>query len=68
MTKEILKFRKALENLKKAETELNAVVSPLMKEASMDTLQNLIDVLPREYNGTRRIYEAMLKLDKNEIP
>lgn len=65
MKEEIKKFKSVLSKLKGAEKELNKTVSLKLKDTTnIDELQGLLDTLPLEYKGRRRIIEKILKLQK----
>lgn len=63
-------FQKAEVSLSFAEAEINKIVSPIIKEAiktnETDVLLELVEKLPRSYDGCRRIYEAILRISRRE--
>ena len=65
----IADFEKAQKHLDKCEKELNKSVGPLLKECGEDlyAIQGLIEQLPKGYNGTRKLYELIYRIQKSSI-
>jgi len=58
-------YRSADEALTAAEKNLNRFCNEEMKtRTTVEALQELTEILPRSYPGTRRIYERILRLDE----
>lgn len=60
-------FREAQSRFKAAEDSLNEALNPhLQKCSSISDYQKLLDILPARYHGTRRIYEAIIRIEDNK--
>ena len=56
-------FNTAQAKLKQVETALNkAVENEMQKCKTVDQLHDLVNSLPKNYKGSRRIYEQILRL------
>lgn len=60
-------FKKAYEKLVLAESNLNWFVEETLKsDLSVDELIQLAEELPKNYRGSRRIYEKIVRLQDDE--
>ena len=66
----IYEFEMAWKKMKNTSKQLDNVVSPLIRkmleDKSIADLRDLVDVLPKDYRGSRRIYEAMIHIEDEE--
>ncbi len=66
----ITSFVFAQKEFKLREKELDEQIQPLLvkyrDEKNIDKLEDLIDQLPKDYRGIRRIYQAILEIEEGE--
>ena len=64
MNSAIRRYKRAEAELKAAEEALNAAVNPHIAKAQDDEhrIMRIIQIMPRTYTGTRRMYERILRL------
>ena len=58
----VKEFKKIREKLTLVENVLNTAVEMILKSnPTVEDLEDLIDTLPKEYPGTRRVLEALIR-------
>lgn len=67
MLKEIEEFNKKFDEMKNASSKLDRVVEKAMKNASLQELHDLTDILPKQYRGLRRVYQSILEEEMKEV-
>lgn len=61
MIKEIQEFQQKFEEMKSASSKLDRVVEKAITNASLQELHDLIDILPKQYRGLRRVYQIIIE-------
>lgn len=67
MLKEIKEFNEKFNEMKAASKKLDRVVEKVMKNASLQELHDLTNILPKQYRGLRRVYQSILEEEMKEV-
>lgn len=67
MLEEIEEFNKKFDEMKAASKKLDRVVENVMKNASLQKLHDLTDILPKKYRGLRKVYQSILEEEMKEV-
>lgn len=67
MLKEIEEFNKKFDEMKNASSKLDRVVEKAMKNASLQELHDLTNVLPKKYRGLIKVYQTIIEKEMEEV-